>query len=154
MIRLQFQPVKENSMSAITHSASVPRPAGRDQWPFHLGAFADVVVGIDLVLFADHIARLGMPHQATILGFDTASVMRGLGVFLILFAIETVVVARSTGALARFRAWIVAANWATVALAAIVIAFWHGAFSAIGIAAVAAIGLALAVLSMLQQRAL
>ncbi|MEX0959495.1 MAG: hypothetical protein WDZ63_09430 [Burkholderiales bacterium] len=141
-------------MSAIAHSASVSRPASRGLWPFHLGAFADVVVGLDLVLFADHIARLAMPHQATILGFEPESVMRGLGVFLILFAIETVVVARSSGALARFRAWVVAANWATVALAAIVIAFWHGAFSAIGIAGIAAIGLALAVLSTFQQRAL
>lgn len=141
-------------MSAIAHSASVSRPAGRGLWPFHLGAFADIVVGLDLVLFADYIARLAMPHQATILGLDTASVMRGLGVFLILFAIETMTVARSTGALARFRAWVVAANWATVALAAIVIAFWRGALSATGVAAVTAIGLALAVLSTLQQRAL
>lgn len=128
-------------MSAIAHPTPVSRPATRGLWPFHLGAFANVVVGLDLVLFADHIARLAIPHQATILGFDTASVMRGLGVILIVFAIETVVVARSHGALARLRSWVVAANWATVALAAIVIAIWNGAFSAIGIAAIAAIGL-------------
>jgi hypothetical protein len=80
--------------------------------------------------------------------------MRFLGVFLILFAIETVLIARSQGTLGRFRSWIVAANWITVALAVVVIALWHAAFSAIGMAAVAIIAVAVGIFSTLQQRAL
>jgi len=92
--------------------------------------------------------------QATILGFTTASVMRFLGIVLILFAIETALIARSQGALGRFRSWIVAANWVTVALAVVVIALWHAAFSAIGMAAAAIVAVAVGIFAALQQRSL
>ncbi len=141
-------------MSSLTHEIFLSRTNGSKQWPFHVGAAADVLVGLDLVFFADYVAQLMMPEQATILGFATASVMRFLGVFLILFAIETVVVARSQGAMANFRTWIVAANWATVAMAVVVIAGWHAAFSAIGVAALAIIAVAVGIFAALQQRAL
>lgn len=141
-------------MTAFTHEISLSRTNGRKQWPFHVGAVADVLVGLDLVFFADYVAQLTMPEQATILGFATASVIRFLGVFLILFAIDTVLIARSQGTLGRFRSWIVAANWATVAMAVVVIVLWHAAFSAIGIAAVAGIGVAVAVLAFLQHRSI
>lgn len=141
-------------MTALTHEISLSRTNGRKQWPFHVGAVADVLVGSDLVFFADYVAQLTMPEQATILGFATASVILFLGVFLILFAIDTVLIARSQGRLARFLSWIVAANWATVAMAVVVIALWHAAFSAIGIAAVAIIAVAVGIFAALQQRAL
>ena len=57
-------------------------------------------------------------------------------------------------ALARFRSRIVAANWATVALAAGLIVSANAAFSAIGLAAVAVIGAFVAAITALQQRAL
>jgi hypothetical protein len=123
-------------------------------WPFYVGAVADVAVGLALSLFAADIAHLLMPDQVTILGFATASVMRFLGVFLLLFALETVVVALSQGAMATFRSWVVAANWATVAAAIVVLALWHSAFSAIGIAAVAVVGVAVGTFAALQRRAL
>lgn len=122
-------------MTTLTHELPLSRNITRKLWPFHVGAFADTLVGLDLVIFAGDIARLLMPEQGTILGFATASVMRFLGAFLILFAIGTVLIARSQGRLARFLCWIVAANWTTVALAVVVIALWHAAFSAMGIAA-------------------
>lgn len=141
-------------MSTLTHELSLSRTNGLRQWPFHLGAAADVVVGLGLVLFAGNIARLAMPEHDTILGFATSSVMRFLGVFLILFAIETVVLARSQGRLARYLSWIVMANWATVALAIILLAASHSAFSAIGIAALMVVAAAVGIFAFLQQKSL
>ncbi|HEV8647008.1 MAG TPA: hypothetical protein VGR01_15725 [Burkholderiales bacterium] len=141
-------------MTTLTHELPLSRNITRKLWPFHVGALADTLVGLDLVIFAGDIARLLVPEQATILGFATTSVMRFLGAFLILFAIDTVVLARSQGRLARFLSWIVAANWATVALAVVVIALWHAAFSVMGIAAVAVIAVAVGIFAALQQRAL
>ena len=141
-------------MTTLTHEITPSRTNGRTHWPFNVGAAADVIVGLDLAFFADYVARLTMPEQATILGFTTASVMRFLGIFLILFAIETTLIARSQGALGRFRSWIVAANWVTVALAVVVIALWHAAFSAIGMAAAATIAVAVGIFAALQQRSL
>lgn len=141
-------------MSALTHDLPLSRSTGLRMWAFHAGAAADVVVGLALTFFAGDAARLLLPEQPVILGLATASVMRFLGVFLILFALETVIVARSTGSMARFRSWIVAANWATVALALVVIAVWHAAFSAIGIAAVAVVAVSVGTFAALQRRAL
>ena len=141
-------------MTTLTREIPLSASAGRSLWPFHVGAIADVVVGLDLVAFSGAIAGLILPQQATILGFSSAAVLQALGLFLILFAIETVVVARAQGMLARFRSWIVVANWATVGLAALILAVWHGALSAPGIAAVAIVATAVAVLAALQQRAL
>lgn len=141
-------------MTTLTRDMPLSASTKRSLWPFHVGAIADVVVGLDLLAFSDPIAGLILPQRATILGFSSAAVLQALGVFLILFAIETVVVARARGRLAQFRSWIVGANWATVVLAVLVLAVWHAAFSAAGIAVVAVVAAALAVLAALQQRAL
>lgn len=113
-----------------------------------------MVVGLDLVAFNHPIARPILPHQPTILRFSCAAILQALGVFLILFAIETIVVVRAQVALARFRSWIVVANWASVVMAALILAIWHAAFSAAGIAAVMLTAITVAVLAALQQRAL
>jgi hypothetical protein len=123
-------------------------------WPFYVGAAADTVVGIALTAFSAEAAGLLLPEQAAILGLATASVIRFLGLFLILFALETVIVARATGTAARFRSWIVAANWATVALALLVLVLWHSALSTLGIAAVAAVAVSVGAFAALQHRAL
>jgi hypothetical protein len=140
------QTVKENSMNASI--------SPRALWPFHVGAAADVAVGIGLVALAPQVAGLILPAHSEVAGLATAGILRGLGIFLILFAIETVIVARAQGALARFRSWVVAANWATVALVVVLLATVSPAFSAIGIAAVAAIGLFVAGITFLQQKAI
>lgn len=141
-------------MTTLTRQLPMSASAGRSFWPFHVGAIADVVVGLDLVAFSDPIARLILPHQPTILGFSCAAILQALGAFLILFAIETFVVVRAQGTLARFRSWIVVANWATVVVAALTLAVWHAAFSPAGVAAVSIVATALAVLAALQQRVL
>ena len=141
-------------MSALAHEISRRHPDPRNPMAFHIGAAADVLVGMGLTVFAGDVASLLLPQHAEILGIAAASVMRFLGLFLILFAIETVVVARSQGALGRFRSWIVGANWATVALAIVVIAAWHAALSMLGIAAVAAIAVAVGLFAFLQGRSL
>jgi hypothetical protein len=141
-------------MSTLAHESPLSRSAGRKPASFYVGAVADVVVGLDLTIFGPEIARLILPDHVTIRGFESASMMRFLGLFLILFAIETVVVARSQGTLGRFRSWIVAANWATVVLAVVVLAAAHSAFSVLGIAAVVAIVVAVGVIAFLQGKSL
>jgi hypothetical protein len=140
-------------MNAFAQETSLSRIAGRVLWPFHVGATADVVVGAGLAVFASPAASLIMPAHAAVFGISTTAILRGLGIFLILFAMETVLVARE-GALAGFRSWVVAANWATVALVLGLLVTANAAFSAIGIAAVAAVGMFVAAITVLQQRAL
>lgn len=141
-------------MHGFAHESSLSRNAGRALWPFHAGAAADVAVGAGLVAFASPVANLIMPAHAEVLGISSAAILLGLGIFLILFALETVMVARATGVLAGFRSWIVGANWATVALVLLLLAAANSAFSGIGIAAVAGIGVFVATITVLQQRAL
>jgi hypothetical protein len=138
------------STSIIAHNSSMPSTA----WPFYFGAAADIGVGVALLLFSGSIAVLMMPDQLAILGFAPASILKFLGAFLIVFAIETIVVARPGGRYARFRSWIVAANWATVALAGVVLVFWHAMFSPLGVGLVAAIAVALTVVAYLQRQSL
>lgn len=127
--------------------------ASRPLWSFHVGAAADAIVGLGLVAAAPQVAGLVLPSHSEVAGLATAGILRGLGIFLVLFAIETVAVAHAQG-LARFRSWVVAANWATVALVVGLLATVASAFSAIGIAAVAVIGLFVAGITVLQQKAL
>lgn len=141
-------------MSHANSQTPDSRAFDRKPLPFYVGALADTVVGVGLVSFAEAIAPMILPDHATILGIAVSSVLRFLGLFLLVFALDTVVVARSSGALGRFRSWIVAANWATVAAAVLVLGLWHGALSLLGIAAVAAIALAVGAFASLQQRAI
>ncbi len=127
--------------------------ASRPLWAFHVGAAADAVVGLALAAAAPRVAGLILPAHSEIAGLATAGILRCLGIFLVLFAIETVAVARAQG-LARFRSWVVVANWATVALAVGLLATVASAFSMIGLAAVAVIGLFVAGITFLQQKAL
>jgi len=126
--------------------------AARPALPFHLGAAADLLVGLDLALFGPDVARLAMPAVEKLLGADPGTVLRVLGVALIVFAIDTVLIARSQGRLARLRGWIANANLASAALGAVVLLTAHAALSSIGFAAVAAISVALAVLGIWQRR--
>lgn len=141
-------------MNAFTHENSLSRNAGRALWPFHVGAAADVAVGAGLIAFAVPVAGLILPSHAEVFGISSAAILRGLGIFLVLFALETVLVARARGMLARFRSWVVAANWATVALVAGLLAGANAAFSGIGLAAVALVGIFVAAITVLQQRAI
>ena len=135
-------------MTAAAHAHS------RTLWAFHVGAAADAAVGAGLLALAPEIATLVLPAHAEVAGLAVSGILRGLGLFLVLFALETVVVARATGMLARFRSWVVGANWATVAIVAALIATAGSAFSVIGLAAVAFVGVFVAGITLLQQKAL
>jgi hypothetical protein len=145
---INFQNVKENTMTTSNRESS------RSMWPFHAGAAADVAVGAGLLALAPQIASLILPAHPEVAGLATAAILRGLGLFLILFALETVVVAKARGMLSKFRSWVVAANWATVALVVVVLVATGSAFSATGIAAVAVVGVVVAGITVLQQRAI
>lgn len=128
--------------------------SARSLWPFHVGAAADVAVGVGLLALAPQIGALILPAHSEVAGLAVTGILRALGLFLVLFALETVVVARASGMLARFRSWVVAANWATVGIVVILLAAAGSAFSAIGLAAVAVVGLFVAGITVLQQKAL
>ena len=130
------------------------RESSRSMWAFHAGAAADVAVGMGLLAVASQIAPLILPTHPEVAGLATAAILRGLGLFLILFALETVVVAKARGMLSKFRSWVVAANWATVALVVVLLLAAGSAFSAIGIAAVAVVGVFVAGITLLQQKAI
>lgn len=135
-------------MNATAHAST------RSMWPFHVGAAADVGVGVGLLALAPQIASLILPAHSEVAGLAIAAILRGLGLFLILFALETVVVARAQGTLSKFRSWVVAANWATVALVVVLLIAAGSAFSAIGVAAVAVVGVLVAGITVLQQKAI
>jgi hypothetical protein len=138
------------STSIVAQHSSMSSTA----WPFYFGAAADIAVGVALLLFSGPIAAVMMPDQSIISGFAAASILKFLGAFLIVFAIETIIVARPGGRFARFRSWIVAANWATVVLAGVVLVIGHSLFSALGVGLVAAIAVALTVVAYLQRQSL
>lgn len=141
-------------MTTLAHAARSTREATRSLWPFYAGAAADTVVGTDLIVFSSTIARLLLPAHETVAGIPTESIMLLLGVFLLLFAAATILAARAHGPLVRFRAWIVAANGATVALALMLSILAFNAFSPIGIGALLLLAVALGTLTALQRRAL
>lgn len=124
----------------------------RTLWPFHLGALADCIAGLGLIAFSKAIAATLLPAHEQLLGFATPSVLQFIGVILILFALETLLVARTSGPLKRFRPAIIAINWATAlaALALAVLAF--SALPGITVAVLVSMGLALAALATLQRR--
>ena len=65
-------------MSTLTHEMSLSRSAGRKLWPFHVGAAADVVVGVGLVVFSGTIASLIMPAHEEVAGIATATILRAI----------------------------------------------------------------------------
>jgi hypothetical protein len=153
MMPSQQQAINLQNLKVHTMNPTA-RESSRSLWPFHAGAAADVAVGAGLLALAPQIAALILPSHAEVAGLATAAILRGLGVFLILFAVETVVVAKARGMLSRFRSWVVAANWATVALVAFILVTAGSAFSAIGVAAVAVVGIFVAGITALQQKAI
>jgi hypothetical protein len=153
-LALPSQPPQEHIMSPSSSQSVLARLIERKPLPFYAGAFADTVVGVGLVCLAESIAPMILPDHPALFGIAVSSVLRFLGLFLLAFALDTVIVARSNGTFGRFRSWIVVANWATVALAMLVLALWHGALSPLGISMVSAIALAVGVFASLQQRAI
>lgn len=139
-------------MSTLTQSLPTSTGNARSLAPFYLGAAADVVVGLALTLFGPALAQLLMPAHEQVLGMPAGVLLRVLGIALIVFAIDTVIVARSRGTLARFRSWIIKSNFATAAFAMVLLLAAHSAFSAFGIAAIVIIAVALAGIALWQHK--
>ena len=70
-----------------------------------------------------------IPAVERLLGTDPGMALRALGVVLIVFAIDTLLVARSKGRLGRLRIWIANANLASAALGALLLVTAHAALS-------------------------
>jgi hypothetical protein len=139
-------------MSTLTQSIPSSAAAARTLAPFYLGAAADIVVGLELALFGPDVAQIMMPSLGSLLGADPGTVMRVLGVVLLVFAVDTILIARSKGRLARLRPWIARANLGSAALAGLLLAAYP-AFSTVGVAAVAVIAVALGVIGLWQHKA-
>jgi len=140
----------EAIMTALTQSLPAAN-ATRSPLPYYLGAAADFIVGLELALFGPQVARLAMPALDTLLGAEPGAVLRIVGVALLVFALDTVLIARSQGRLGRLRPWIARANLATAALGVIALLVAHAALSPIGIAAVALMSVALLLIGWWQQ---
>jgi len=140
-------------MSTLIQSIPSSTTAMRPLAPFHLGAAADIVVGLALALFGPDVAQRMLPTLQSLLGTEPGTVLRVLGIALIVFAVDTIVIARARGRLARLRPWIAKANLASAVLAGVLLLLAYPAFSPIGIAAVAAIAVALVLIGWWQHKA-
>ena len=140
-------------MSTLTQSIPSSATAARSLAPFYLGAAADIVVGLELALFGPNVAQFLMPTLESLLGAEPGTVLRVLGAALIVFAVDTILIARAQGRLVRLRPWIAKANLVSAALAALLLLAAYPAFSSVGIAAIAAIAVALAAIGVWQHKA-
>ena len=120
---------------------------------FYLGAGFDLLLGLDLLLFGRAISELVLPNHPELFGIATATLARGLGLALVVVAIDGFLFARSPR-LRKLLPAIVALNWSWVAVSAVVILFDYDALSGAGVAIVVAVALLTAVLGATQSRAL
>jgi len=120
---------------------------------FYVGAAIDLVLGLDLLLFGPALAALLMPGQAEVLGVASGTLLRVLGALLIVFALDTVWLARSPN-LRRYLPLVIAANWVWVAVSAVAIVAGYSVLSTVGVVAIAAAALIAAELAIFQRRAL
>src|SRR5690606_2167219 len=107
----------------------------------------------DLLLFSPALAALLLPGQAEVLGVASGTLLRAFGVLLIVFALDTVWLARTQN-LRRYLPLVIAANWAWVAGSAVAIVAGYSVLSTAGIVAIAAVALITAELAIFQRRAL
>ncbi len=120
---------------------------------FYLGAGFDLLLGLDLLLFGRTISELVLPNHPELFGIATATLARGLGLALVVVAIDGFLFARSPR-LRKLLPAIVALNWSWVAVSAVVILFDADALSGAGVAIVIVVALLTAVLGATQSRAL
>jgi len=138
-----------------THMHPLGRGIGRrPQLPFHLGAGLDLVLGLDLALFGDRVADLLLPGRAEIFGITAGTFMQALGIVLLLFAAETIVLARAKGGLRRFLPAIPILNGSWVAISLVVVTLWHDALSGAGIGIVLLVALLVGALAAAQGHSL
>lgn len=141
-------------MASVTHVEPRSVSASRGRGAFYAGAAADIVLGLDLLLFGGWLAGLLLPGQPELFGLSTAALLRVVGAALLIAGLDTILLARSEGRLGRLLPAVPALNWAFAAAMALVLVAGHAALSAVGAVLVAALGVGSVVLALLQQRAL
>ena len=140
------------SIANVERSAA--QGAGRRRGPFYLGGAIDVLLGLDLLLFGGWIAGAILPDQPQVFGVETATILRILGAALLVVGLDAIVLARSTGRLARLLPAMPALNWAFAAAMILVLALGYGQLSAFGVVAAVVLAAVGAGLAIAQSRAL
>jgi hypothetical protein len=140
-------------MVSATLAARPRRTARPGLLAFYLGAGFDLLLGLDLLLFGGPVAELVLPNHPELLGVETATLARGLGLALIVVALDGFLFARSPR-LRKLLPAIVALNWSWVAVSAVALLFDSDALSGAGVAIVLVVALLTAALGATQARAL
>lgn len=125
-------------------TASAPALAA---WPFLAAAAMDVLLGLDLLFLAGPIMELALVAPIDPIWLQAA------GVALAVYGVDMAIVARSRGALRRFRPVFLIANWIYVPLALGAALVFADLLTGIGTAMLLATVVATGVLAFFQQRA-
>lgn len=119
---------------------------------FYLAAGFDALLGADLVLFSGPIANVALPGRTVLSGLESALAVQILGALLIVFAMETVFLARTKGVFTRFLPVIVWCEWAWVAASAAIGIFAFAHLSTLALLAIAIVTVMTAELALFQRK--
>lgn len=115
-------------------------------WPFLLGATMDVLLGLDLLLFAGPIMELSL-----VAPFDPLFLQVAGGVLLV-YGIDMALVARSKGRMRRLLPLFMAANWAYVPVSVGAVLLFADHLTGLGVVLILATSVATGLLAVPQQR--
>ena len=119
--------------------------------PFVIGAAADLLLGLDLLVAGNFMAAWLAPGVQTVLGIPTASVVHGIGALLLAVAAATLAFTWLDAS--RKTLWtIVVLNEAWIAGSAVLVALAHDALSGAGNTIVLGVAIVLAGLTFVQFR--
>jgi hypothetical protein len=119
--------------------------------PFVVGAAADLLLGLDLLVAGNFMAAWLAPGVQTVLGVPTAAVVHGIGALLLVVAAATLAFTWLDAS--RKTLWtVIVLNEAWIAGSAILVAFAHDALSGAGNAIVLGVATVLAGLTFVQFR--
>jgi hypothetical protein len=125
--------------------------ASRKHLPFVVGAAADLLLGLDLLLAGELMAEWLVPGAPAVAGIATASIMHAVGALLLAVAVATLAFTWLDAS--RKTLWsIVLLNEAWIVGSAVLVIFAHDAFSGAGNAIVLGLAAILAGLTYAQFR--
>lgn len=142
-------------MSSQTANSNLTVPA-RDTrnspTSFYLAAGFDALLGFDLIVFSGPIAAAALPETPALFGLETATILQILGILLVVFAAETVFLARTKSRFARLLPAIVWCEWAWVAASVAIGIVAFAAFSTVALVVIAIVAFATAELALFQHK--
>ena len=119
--------------------------------PFVIGAAADLLLGLDLLVAGNFMAQWLAPGLPTVMGVPTGTVLHGVGALLLIVAAATLAFTWLDAS--RRTLWsIIVLNEAWVIGSAVLIALAHELFSGFGNGVVLALAVVLAGLTFFQYR--